>query len=76
MVKVLSLTEEQEAKIYDINLVKNTKLMENEKVEQSKEEKKANQKEIFMVAGKEFRDAVGLDTMKVWWAYTKEKNKK
>lgn len=69
MVKVLSLDADQEAEIYEVNVVKNTKLMANDKIEQSNEEKKANQKEIYAEAGKKFKEILGLDTMKEWWAY-------
>ena len=69
MVKVLSLDADQEAKIYEVNLVKNTKIKANNSIEQSKEEKKANQKVIYVEAGKKFKEILGLDTMKEWWAY-------
>ena len=75
MVKVLSLDSDQEAAIYKVNLVKNQKLIANEKVNQSKEEKKANQKEIFLQAGVDFKQVIGLDTMREWWAYLDEKKK-
>ena len=81
MVKVLSLDADQKTQIYEINLVKNTKLIANNAKEQSKEEKKANQKAIFIEAGKKYKEILGLDTMKVWWAYkdaqkAAKKNKK
>lgn len=69
MVKVMALGSDLEAQIYELNLAKNTKLMANDKLEQSKEEKKANQKAIFAAAGKQFRETLGLDKMKEWWAY-------
>jgi len=81
MVKVLSLDADKEAQVYEINLVKNTELMANDEVEQSKEEKRANQKIIFASTGKKFRETLGLDKMKEWWAYkdlqkAAKKNKK
>tara|TARA_B110000977_G_C10870173_1_gene413246 strand:+ start:215 stop:562 length:348 start_codon:yes stop_codon:yes gene_type:complete len=74
MVKVLFLDADKEAQVYEINLVKNTKLMANDEVEQSKEEKKANQKVIYVEAGKKFRETLGLDKMKEWWAYKDAQN--
>ncbi len=76
MVKVLSLDADQEAKINEINVVKNTKLIANKAKEQSEDEMKANQKEIFVEAGKKFREILGLDKMKEWWAYQDEKKAK
>ena len=35
-----------------------------------------NQKEIFVEAGKKFREILGLDKMKEWWAYQDEKKAK
>jgi len=69
MVKVLSLDANLEAQIYEVNLVKNTKLMANDKLEQSQEEKRANRKAIYVAAGQKFKEIVGLEKMKVWWAY-------
>jgi Flp pilus assembly protein TadB len=69
MVKVLSLDANVEAQIYEVNLVKNTKLMANDKLEQSQEEKRANRKAIYVAAGQKFKEIVGLEKMKVWWAY-------
>ena len=68
MLKVLSLDADQEAQVYEVNLVKNTKLLVNDKLE-SKEEKKANRKAIYSAAGKKIKEIVGLDKMKEWWAY-------
>jgi hypothetical protein len=78
MVNVLSLDADQEAKIYAIHVEKNQKLIDNNKKEQSKEVKKANQKEIYVEAGGQFKELLGLDTMKVWWEFKKqqEANKK
>ena len=70
MVKVLSLDANQEAQVYEVNLVKNTKLMANDKLE-SKEEKKANKKAIYVAAGKKIKEIVGLEKMKEWWSYKK-----
>lgn len=69
MVKVLSLDANVEAQIYEVNLVKNTKLMANDKLEQSQEEKRANRKAIYVAAGQKFKEIVGFEKMKVWWAY-------
>ena len=69
MVKVLSLDANQEAQVYEVNLVKNTKLMANDKLEQSQEEKRANRKAIYVAAGQKFKEIVGLEKMKVWWAH-------
>jgi hypothetical protein len=68
MVKVLSLDANEEAQVYEVNLEKNTKLMANDKLE-SKEEKKANRKVIYVAAGKKFKEIVGFERMKEWWAY-------
>jgi hypothetical protein len=69
MVKVLSLDANEEAQVYEVNLEKNTKLMANDKLEQSQEEKRANRKVIYVAAGQKFKEIVGLEKMKVWWAY-------
>ncbi len=69
MVKVLSLDANQEAQVYEVNLVKNRKLMANDKLEQSQEEKRANRKAIYVAAGQKFKEIVGLEKMKVWWAH-------
>ncbi len=78
MVKVLSLDADQEASIYAINVEKNQKLIDNNKKEQPKDAKKANQKEIYVEAGRQFKELLGLDTMKVWWEFKKQQaaNKK
>ena len=78
MVKVLSLDADQEASIYAINVEKNQKLIDNTNKEQTKDAKKANQKEIYMEAGGQFKELLGLDTMKVWWEFKKQQtaNKK
>jgi hypothetical protein len=43
--------------------------MANDKLEQSQEEKRANRKVIYVAAGQKFKEIVGLEKMKVWWAY-------
>ncbi|MGB2128901.1 MAG: hypothetical protein ACPHXR_05430 [Flavicella sp.] len=72
MVKVLSLDADQEAKVYAINVEKNKQLIANNKKEQSIEAKKAAQKEIYVNAGGQFKEILGLETMKVWWEFKKQ----
>ena len=76
MVKALSLDADQETEINKINLVKNTKLIANDVKEQSKEEKKANQKVIYVEAGGKFKELLGKEKMNEWWAYQKAKREK
>jgi hypothetical protein len=76
MVEVLSLSEEQEAKVYEIMISKHKSVMKIDESDQSKEEKKASKKEVYKSHGAQFKEVVGLEKMKEWWAYNDDKNKK
>lgn len=76
MVKVLSLTKDEELKIYEIHLEKNKQLIDNENSNRTSEDKKAAKKEIYAVSSKQFKETLGTEKLKEWRAYTSKKAKK